>query len=297
MNDEVINIIKIHNLHPIGYQKNGKVYIIKEKKDSFVIKVNTNNYDIYKYLMSRNFPCFPENYSLKNNNYDIYKYIDDFNVSKIQKIEDLIVILALLHKKTMYIREISLDEIKSIYEELNKKIDETRNYYLKINDIIDQEEFINPSHYLLIRNISLFYSMLNYSKNTLNNWYDKIKSAKSIRVVLLHNNIDINHLIINENKYLISWDKAYFDNPIYDIEMFYHKYYQDIELIDTLYLYEKNNKLNDLEKNLLIIRLSIPRIISFTLNTMDDTIAINNEIIYLQKVMNFIEKTINEKLS
>ena len=139
----------------------------------------------------------------------------------------------------MYIREISLDEIKSIYEELNKKIDETRNYYLKINDIIDQEEFINPSHYLLIRNISLFYSMLNYSQNTLNNWYDKIKSAKSIRVVLLHNNIDIDHLIINENKYLISWDKAYFDNPIYDIEMFYHKYYQDIELIDTLYLYDR----------------------------------------------------------
>ena len=70
MNNEIIEILKKYNIHPIKYQKNGKAYIISDKNHSYVIKLNTNNYDIYKYLLSRDFDNFPSNY---NNNYpEIY---------------------------------------------------------------------------------------------------------------------------------------------------------------------------------------------------------------------------------
>ena len=290
MNKEIRKIINVANIHPISYEKKGKIYIISDKKKTYVIKLNTNNSDIYKYLLSRDFLFFPEMLSLKNSNYDMYEYIPEIKEDKEQKIEDLIVIIAKLHNKTSYLREIDLDEIKSIYESIKKEIDKTKDFYIKINDLIDKEVFLSPPEYLLIRNISLIYYALNLANNYIDDWYRTIINEKSIRVSLLHNNISIEHLIINEDKYLISWDKAYFDNPIYDIEGIYRKYYASIEFANALRIYEKNNKLNCLEYKLLVARLLIPKIIYFSSNTLQDTEEINEEISFLNKIVTFIKK-------
>lgn len=284
MNKEIFNILKEHNIHFLSYQKKGNVYIIKDKENTYVIKLNTSNYDIYKYLLSRDFDCFPENYNHKTDNYDISEYIEDIETKKEQKINDLILVLSILHNKTSYLREVNLDEIKNIYEKINKDIIETKKYYLELNDLCDKEMFYSPSIYLLIRNISLIYFMLDYASKILNEWYIKIQEEKKVRIVLLHNNVDINHLIINDSKYLISWDKAYFDLPIYDIESFYRKYYQDISLSDVLKIYESKNKLNELEKKLLLAILCTPKRINLGINTFHDTAIINGEINFLKKV-------------
>ncbi len=297
MNREIRNILKERNIHPISYQKIRKVYIIKDKNHGYVIKLKTNNYDIYKYLISRDFTNFPDTFTYENDNYDIYEYIPDIKEEKEQKIEDLIVLISLLHKKTSYIRIISLDDIKEIYENIIKKINDTRNYFIKLNDNIDKDLFLSPHDYLLIKNISLIYYSLEQSHNYINDWYNMIKNNKSMRVALLHNNISIDHLIVNDEKYLISWDKSYFDNPIYDIESFYRKYYQEIELNDTIKLYEINNKLNSLEYKLLLVLLLIPRKFEFTSNNLSNTILVNNEIIYLKKVIEVIKKDKKIELS
>jgi hypothetical protein len=110
MNNELVKIIKSNNIHPVAYQKIGKVYFIKDQNHTYVIKLNTNNYDIYKYLMSRKFINIPQNYSLKHANYDMYEYIENISEKKNQKIDYLITILSILHKKSAYMREIDLDE-------------------------------------------------------------------------------------------------------------------------------------------------------------------------------------------
>lgn len=294
MNKEIIDIIKLRNIHPIGYKRIKNVYVIDSKNNSYVIKLNTNNYDIYKYLISRDFLFFPENYNNPFDNYDISLYIDSLNVSNEQKINDYLKILSLLHKKTSYKREIDLDEIKEKYENLNNKIISLRKYYLSLNEEIDHHNFFSPSEYLLIRNISLIYSILDNSEILLNEIYKKIKDEKSIRVSLLHNNIDINHLIISDHEYLVSWDYSYFDSPIYEIEKFYRKYYQEIDLNDLLLIYENINQLTNLEKKLLIISLSIPKELKLTSNTSKDIKIINSEINYLNKVYELLIKCKNE---
>jgi len=290
MNKELLKIIKEHNLHPISYSKIGNVYFVKDKFHTYVIKLNTSNYDIYKYLDSRNFLEFPENFNFKDDNYDINEYIEDIETNKEQKINDLLMVLSLLHAKTSYIREQDLDEIKKNYESINKEILDTKAYYLKMNDIIDKQLFFSPSMYLLVRNISLIYYLLEYAHNHLNDWYQKMKDKKSLRVSLLHNNVDISHLIINDKKYLISWDKAYFDNPIYDIESFYKKYFNNLNLDEVLKIYESKNKLSPDEKELLLIRLSIPSIIKMTKDTLSDTENIGNMLKRLETVHNYIKK-------
>ena len=48
-------IIRKNNLHPKSYRKIKSVYVISSNNHDYVIKLNTNNYDIYKYLLSRDF--------------------------------------------------------------------------------------------------------------------------------------------------------------------------------------------------------------------------------------------------
>ena len=296
MNKEIRSIIYKYGIHPKAYQKIGNAYIITSDNKKYVIKLNTNNYDIYKYLVSRDFLYFPNNYSDDSDNYDLLEYIPDLSVSKEQKINDYIYLLGLLHKKTSYKREIDLDEIKEKYESITNKINYLRDYYQNINNAIDKEMFLSPSEYLLVRNISLIYAILTRSQTLLNNLYNNIKNIKSIRVSLLHNNVSLSHLITNNRVYLISWDKAYFASPIYELEDFFRTYYHDIEINDLLKNYESVNKLDENEKSLLLILLSLPKEIKLSNNTYHDTKIINNEINYLNKVYELLsnqeEKTV-----
>ena len=151
MNKEIRDILKKRDIHPISYEKIGKVYIIKDKNRGYVIKLNANNYDIYKYLISRDFTNFPYTFTQINDNYDICEYIKEIKEEYVQRIEDLIILISILHKKTSYIRVIDLDDVKEIYENTIKNIKDTRNYYIKLNDEIDKELFLSPSSYLLVR--------------------------------------------------------------------------------------------------------------------------------------------------
>jgi len=287
MNNEIKKIIKERNIHPLSYKKINNVYIINNQ---YVIKLNANNYDIYKYLASKDFMFFPKNFNNQLDNYDMSLYIDNLNINNESKINDYLKILALLHKKTSYKREIDLDEIKEKYEDLNKKIINLKKYYLELNDEIDHHIFFSPSEYLLVKNISLIYGILDNSEILLSDIYKKIKNEKSIRVSLLHNNINLDHFLISDHEYLISWDKAYFDSPINEIEEFYRKYYRQIELSDLLLIYENINKLTILEKQLLIVNLSIPKEIELTNNTYLDTKLINDEINYLKNIYELLMK-------
>ena len=294
MNKEIEKIILDLDIHPIGYQKIKNVYIINSRDNNYAIKLHTNNYDIYKYLISRDFLFFPKNFNSSSDNYDISLYIKGLSISKEQKLNDYLKIIALLHQKTLYKREIDLDEIKEKYENIVNQINYLRKYYIELNEKINHELFLSPSSYLLIRNISIIYSILDNSEALLNEIYNKVKSEKSIRVSLLYNNPDLDHLIISNQEYLISWDKAYFDSPIYEIEMIYRKYYQEIELNDLFKIYESVNKLTMLEKKTLLVILAIPKELKLTNNTILDTERINNEIKYLNKVYELLIKYKND---
>lgn len=289
MNNEIRSIIKNHNLHPISYRKMKKAYIIDTKDERYVLKPNTNNYDIYKYLLSRGFDYFPHNFNTKTGNYDLSRFIEDNSLNNSQKLNDLIGIVATLHKKTSYMREVDLDEVKELYEKLSNKINESIKYYSNLNDYIDTLLFYSPSEYLLIRNISLIYFMLEFSKRKLSDWYQMIREEKSIRNSLIHNNLELDHLLINNGYYLISWDNALFSYPIDDLYHLYRNYYDKIELNDLFKTYQGVNTLNNYEFDLLLVELSIPEIIELTNDNYLDTKRINKMLFYLNKVYKLIK--------
>ncbi len=266
------------NIKNITYNKNS---IIFDSDSKYVAKnINDKLINNYKYLLSRGFNYIPDIIYHNDSGY-IYKYLDDLNVPEENKAHDLIKLMSLLHNKTVYYKNISKDEIKEYYEYVLNLIEDTFLYYDDIVTMIENIEYYSPSQYLLIRNSSAIFSSLNFSKNKLESWYEKIEESQKKRVALLHNNIDLEHIIINENKYLISWNNSNYDNPIYDFLYFYKKNY---DILDFDFLYKEYIKLFPLldeETELLFCLMFIPKKEVFTDCEMTNTINFSKLFNYL----------------
>lgn len=239
------------------YTIKGKATIVDTPLGQFVLKQNKGNKNIYKYLSSRNFDYFPKIIDQDENSI-MFEYLEDIDYDDSQRAFDIIHLIALLHSKTTYYKEIDYDEYKNIYEETRKKIDYINNYYLDIINVIESKIYMSPSEYLIARNISKIFSCIYFCKTELDSWYELVKDKKRKRVVTLHNNLKLDNLIKNKNIYLISWDNSKIDLPIYDFINFYNKYALDFDFSILLEEYERIFPLLEEEKKLLSILISIP---------------------------------------
>lgn len=280
MNSLYNNCVKKYNknVNNITYNKNS---IIFDSDTRYVAKnINDNLINNYEYLLSRGFNYIPDIIYHNDSGY-IYKYQENLNIPEENRAHDLIKLMSLLHNKTVYYKNVSKDEVKEYYEHISNLINDAYLYYDDIVTMIENIEYYSPSQYLLIRNCSAIFSALNFSKEKLESWYEKIEETQKKRVALLHNNIDLNHIIINENKYLISWDNSKYENPIYDFLYFYNNNY---EKLDFDFLYKEYNKLFPLleeEVDLLFCLIFIPKKEEFTDSEITNTLNFSKLFNYL----------------
>ena len=88
-----------------------------------------------------------------NNKY-VYEYLSNQEIPVNQKMIDLASTLSELHYKTSYFKEIKIDKIKEIYEDIKSNILYIEDYYNKLFDKALSEEYIRPSLYILLINSS-----------------------------------------------------------------------------------------------------------------------------------------------
>ncbi|HHT38616.1 MAG TPA: hypothetical protein GXZ95_04295 [Mollicutes bacterium] len=254
------DIINRYALVPNRYTIKRNATIINTDDGHFVFKkkkTDSKTDELFKYLKSRNFSHLPKLVD-NDDRYDIYEYIEEINVPREQKALDLMYIISILHYKTTYYKDIDEDEIKAIYEDTIKQIDYTYNYYTDIITLIESKIYMSPSEYLIARNISKVFQSLMFSRREIEHWYELVKAKQKKRVVTLHNNLDIDHLIENKDLYLLSWEKTKQDNPIYDLLDFYKRYALEFDFSELLKTYEDKFKLLKEEKVLMFVLMSIP---------------------------------------
>lgn len=257
-------------------------YVVSDNNKKYVIKNNrTDLKSIFDYLSSRNFNNFPKYYMLGN--YDVFDYLEDSNISIEERLTETIGLLTMLHLKTTRYKNVDIDDYKKIFEQLLEKIDYLNNYYVTLNDAIDNEIYMAPSHYLLVRNISKVYGALSFCKRELDSWYELIENSSKQRAVLVHNNLDLSHVLYNKVPYLISWNKAKIDLPIYDLVSLYDKYYNSIDFSILLNNYMHKYPLSSEELKLFFILISVPIKIEFTNNEMDNIITVKSLIEHINK--------------
>ena len=281
--------LKEYDFHINSLKYIGNVIIIDTDKGKYIYK-NGNNYKIYEYLESRGFSYFPKPINSKDTDFELIEFINDKDTPNEQRVNDLINLVSFLHQKTFFYKEIDLDELKSMYENLNSGADYLMKYYSDLNNIIDNTTFMSPAEYLLVRNIDLFYYLISFVKVESFNWYNTIKDKKTIRYSMIHNNLRTSHILENNSIYLISWNKARIDLPYKDLKSILEDNYYNLDIENILKDYVKNNKLNNNEYVFLLINLSLPKKIEFTSNTYLDCYNLSNYIEYLRKIELLVQK-------
>lgn len=258
-------ILKKYQVVPNEYRKEGKVTIVSSNTGRYVVKEKSLNREenIYRYLNSRNFNYYPRIISDEEDDYEVSEYIEEIDMPNEQKILDMVELVSLLHYKTTHYKEVDEDDYKKIYEDIRNNVDYLYSYYIDIITLIESKVYMSPSEYLLARNISKIFSAIEFSKGELDKWYDMVKDKRKQRLVVLHNNLEIDHFIRNNNSYLISWDKAKIDMPIFDLYKLYRKHALEYDFETILRLYEKNYPLLDSERKLLFILITMPDKITF----------------------------------
>ncbi len=269
---KINDLLREYSIKPLRYTKEGKAVIIDTDDKRFVIKERFNkDLKIYNYLASRNFNYYPHIINSSSDDYQIMEYIDQYDIPDEQKIIDLIDLVALLHSKTTHFKETTEDDYKEIYEDISNNIIYLNSYYNDLINIIDTKVYPSPSEYLLARNISKIFASLKYAEHELNEWYEIVKNTNKKRLAVLHNNLDLSHFLRNSNSYLISWEKAKVDIPIFDLYKLYKKVGLDFEFTEILKRYEKNYPLLNEERKLLFILMALPDKVELDNNEYENT--------------------------
>lgn len=282
---DIIDALKKYNLRSNHYEIKGNVVFITSKDGKYVVK-KKNNIDIFNYLNSRSFNYYPK--YIDADKYYIMDYLEEQKMPIEQKMLDLINLTSLLHNKTTFYSNVDFDDYKKNYEELKATINDTINHYENLISHIESVQFMSPAELLLARGISIIFSALNYSNNSLDIWYKIVRDKNRRRHVLIHNNLSLDHFIRSDNAYFISWDKSKIDIPIYDLYKLYKEYAFNFDFKYLFSRYEKNYPLLEEERMLLFILISIPDKITFTDNIYNDCVKIENLIDYLYKTESVI---------
>ena len=261
MNHEIRSLLNKKHIKKITIKN--KVKIIEDNEKIYVIKRKEKDLkEVFQYLKSRSFHFFPEIID-ETENYYLYQYINSVDIPTEEKANDMIKLLSILHSKTTFYKEIDDNTYKELYENITNEIDYLYHYYNDIIDIFEKEEFMSPSAYFFIRNSSKILNSLQFAKENIEKWYTIIEKKKRIRIATIHNNLKLDHYLLEDKPYFISWELSKKDLPIYDMIKLYKTYYKELDFCTLLRTYENNFPMLKEEKILFFVLISIPQKLDF----------------------------------
>lgn len=277
---------------PYKITKINSVYVFNTTSGDYVVKLNPKiDYrKLYSYLNSRSFDYVPELSVDSRDDMVVLEYQEDITLDNEQKALDLINLVSLLHNKTSYYKDVTNDKYKEIYDNVKNNILYVMNIYEECFDRFLEEEFTLPSHYLFLRNYTLIYNAIRYSLNKLDSWYSNIVDKSKQRVVLVHNNLKLEHFIKNTSDYLVSWDKYSFDTPVLDLYNFYLNEWENVSFDLLIDEYDKSFSLLDEEKDLFCILIGIPFLVDFNETEYENCREVRKLINYLDKSSRIVLK-------
>lgn len=271
------------DIKPIHYEKIGNAMIVETKEHKYVVKKNPH--PIYDYLKQRTFGYYP-NIKIVGD-YEVADYIEETTIPEEQKILDMASLIALLHVKTTHYKSIEEYGYQEIYESIKGNLGYLKRQYDEAMDKIESEIFMSPSSYLLARHITSIYNMLKFCEEKIEKWYSKVKEEKKIRLVILHNNLSLDHFF---NDKLISWNKAKIGPPIFDLYKFYKNTYTPFIWEEVMNKYLSGYTLKEEELELFYIMISMPSPLENFPTEYENVEFIHKQLDYMNRTSNFLEQ-------
>lgn len=263
----------------------GTSTVIHSMDGKFVVKPKGDKdvKSLFEYLKHRDFYNYPKLVDDTRSDINIYEYIEDVSYPVDQKSIDMIKVVAALHTKTSYNKEVREDKYKEIYDNLKENIEFYKEDYKRKVLSIEEKIFMSPSEYLFMRNSSKLMNQIAFCNIKLDEWYEKVKDKRETRVSVVHNNLSLEHFLKGEKDALISWDRSMIDSPVLDIYILYQREALNVEFGSVLKEYFKGVNLEDCERELLFILLCMPRDIKFLDREFDSCKLLGNSLDYVFK--------------
>lgn len=267
----------------------GNVKIIETEDKKVVIKKKSKDMNsLFDYLNRRNFLCYP-NIEKETRNDVEYEYYNEKKYFNQNDDEDFIRIIADLHYKTTYYKDVSRLKYKDIYNTLIDNIDYLKDYYEKYISEADIETYMSPSNYLFVRNYSIVNSSLFYIEKELNAWYNLVKDKTKERVSVVHNNLRKDNFLRSDKDLLIGWENYMVDTPVLDIYKLYKNEYKNIDFKSMFKVYNDTFKLTKEELKLFFIMISMPKKLEKTDNEFNNVRNTKLFIDYMYRTNDFIK--------
>ena len=161
-------------------------------------------------------------------------------------------------------------------------------YYYTLQDMIENKVYMAPSEYLFIRNVSIIYSALKYSLETLEHWYKIMKEKTRERFVYCHGKCELSHFLTSSNDYFISLENAHIGKPTEDFLYFYQKNYQDTDMISNFKFYQHRYQYKEEEMLYFLVKITIPEKLDIYPSSLEKCIELTQFYDKLKFNSNFI---------
>lgn len=275
---------------PYKITRVNNVYILNTMDGSFVIKLNPKiDYrKLYTYLYSRSFTYIPSLSIDSRDDMAVFSYEEDLNIDLNQKILDMIEVVGLLHSKTSYYKDVTLDRYKEIYQNIKDNLLFMEDYYDKYFNVFLESYYNSPSEYLFLRSYSVIMGAISFSMDKLDSWFNLVSSKGRERVCLIHNNLKLEHFIKNKESYLISWDHYTYDTLVLDLFGLYRNEWENVSFKEVIESYNSYNSMLEEEVLLFNVLISMPFKVSFDNGEYDNCRNIRRLISYLNKSANIV---------
>lgn len=293
MNNSFENINKIYK--PYKYKIIKNIKVLNCQNEDIVLKPkNENVLKVHNYLSSRGFENYVKIKDINRDKYYIYPYIYENNIPYEQKGNDMAKVVALMHAKTSYFKDVDESTFDSLYFDIDNNIEYVKGYYSKLYDDIFIKRYYSPTEMIFMDMYSKINNACLFCKSELENWYNISLDKKSKRVAMLHNNLKLDHFVKADDDYLISFDTAKIDTPVLDLVKFYKNEYNNLDFKKLFKTYTYHYELNEDEYKLFFILISIPDVIDINKNTFDSLSKVCNLKNYLNKTEELIRPYYSE---
>ena len=263
-------------------------YIVDDGTNKFLIKIkNTDIVYLYDYFSSIGFDYYLPLIDVYNGVYEIYPFYEDIPDNDLKAKEE-IKALAFLHSKSYYVEKKNDHNVKDLYEKIKTEINDVFQFYLNLQDKIDEMDYLLPQYYYLVANISSIYDLLKKGLYYLEKWYEKNNGVVRKSFLILNNSF--NNFINGKKKYFIDFKNCRKDLVILDFLDYYKNNIFDINMNMNMIFKEYNNlfKLEENEKYLLFALICVSEKIVFLNDSYGDTIMVNNILNYTFKSLSFL---------
>lgn len=275
--DSILQIQSISSYY-ILFSDNKKYYY---KEISYYLK------DIFDYFSLINFRFALPLISSLDDPFLLVEYDESKDYSTLEISSDMIHHLSLLHEKSMDYVIYTEEKKKELYDKNFYLIRSRIKYFEELEKNILEYDFPPPKYYLLLKNISKIYRLLNFSLNKLDEWYEYDESRE--RISFLVEDVSLENY---SYKYSSFYDYGSLKKDIflYDFVSFYQSEYYKCDMNQLFYLYQKNIPFSKSELSLFYSLISIPFTVSFTDHSFADTIRVRELVDYVDSTELFLSK-------